>query len=381
MATRLPAFFRWRRVLLVLLLAALAVLTWEAAAAIASGGGFGFLGDPTGWDIAFSVLPFNSGDPYWWAFVVGLTNTIVPGLICTLGATALGFFVGLAPLSGNHLLGGIARIYVDIVRNVPLILQATFWYGVILRLPPARRAYGLLDAVYLSNRGICIPRFSDPGLVGAGLVLVVLLIGGILAAVHPRPERRRGRGVALKRAAGLATAALAALALILIGGRLAAAAVIDWPVLRGLNFTGGFQLPPEFAALAAAIIVYRGAYVGEIFRGGFGAVSRGQIDAARALGLRPWMTLVKIRLPLALIAIIPPLSSEYITIMKVTSIGIVVGFADLFMISSNATMQTGRPLAVILIMMLLYLVLNFSIATVMNIANHRVRARGFAPDA
>ncbi len=339
---------------------------------------FGFLFDPTGWDIAFSILPYTKNDPYWWAFLVGVTNTITAGALGVVGATTLGFVVGAAPLSGNRLLSDIARIYVNIVRNVPLILQAALWYGIILHFPPARSAFSILGEIYFSNRGLCIPKFSDTGTLIGAVILVGFLYWGI-KSTHRFVQSRRNEPHSLWRSGvTIAVTISAAAGLALLLPRLPAAISIEAPVLKGLNFSGGFQIPPEFAALAAAIIVYRGAYIGEIFRGGFTSVARGQIEAAKALGLRPWMVLWKIRLPLALIVIVPPLASEYINIMKVTSIGIVIGFADLFMVSSNATMQTGRPLEVIFIMMLIYLILNYSISAAMNLVNRRLRVRGFS---
>lgn len=337
----------------------------------------GFLFDPTGWDIAYSILPFDKNDPYWWAFVVGVTNTVTAGMLGIAGATVLGFVTGLAPLAGNRLLSDIARAYVDIVRNIPLILQAAFWYGIILHLPPARSAFGVFGVAYLSNRGLCVPKFADTVTVVGAVILLLVLYRGVAETWRAWHNRQEARSALRRRGVPILTTLLAAAGLALLLPHLPAAFAIDMPVLRGLNFRGGFQIPPEFAALAAAIILYRGAYVGEIFRGGFLSVPRGQIEAAISLGLKPWMVLWKVRLPLALILIVPPLSSEYMIIIKVTSIGIVIGFADLFMVSSSAAVQTGRPIEVILVMMLIYLVLNYALSGALNVVNRRVRARGY----
>jgi len=151
---------------------------------------------------------------------------------------------------------------------------------------------------------------------------------------------------------------------------------VELPVRVGLNFKGGMRLPPEFVALLVAITIYRGAFIAEVFRGGLQSVSSGQIDAAQSLGLRPWMILLKIRLPLALISIVPALSSEFIIIMKVTSIGIVVGFWDLFAVSSNSAMMTGQTLEVLCVMIVLYIILNYAIVAAMNVLNDRMRLPG-----
>ena len=174
----------------------------------------------------------------------------------------------------------------------------------------------------------------------------------------------------------------------MIGGTVAIALAIGLAILRpdafgielperaGLNFRGGLRLGPEFVALLVAITVYRGAFIAEVFRGGLQSVAKGQIDAAHSLGLKPWMVLWKIRLPLALISIVPALSSEFIIIMKVTSIGIVVGFWDLFAVSSNSAMMTGQTLEVLFVMIVIYIVLNYAIVGVMNVVNNRVRLPG-----
>jgi ABC-type amino acid transport system permease subunit len=185
---------------------------------------------------------------------------------------------------------------------------------------------------YLSNRGLCVPKFADTVTVVGAIILLVVLYRGVAALWRTWQNRQGTSSTLCIHAVTILTTLLAAAGLALLLPHLPAAFAIDTPVLGGLNFRGGFQIPPEFAALAAAIILYRSAYVGEIFRGGFLSVPRGQIEAAISLGLKPWMVLWKVRLPLALILIVPPLSSEYMIIVKVTSIGIVIGFADLFMV-------------------------------------------------
>lgn len=339
-----------------------------------SSASFGFLFAKTGWDISFSFLPYSSGDPYWWVFLVGLTNTIGTGAIAICTATLLGFGIGVIRLSRNHLLSDLGRAYVDVVRNIPLILQAAFWYAVVLHLPPIRAAYSYLDSVYLSNRGLFLPKFNGTAVVLACLVLAAIAIWCAVRFKRYRQDRdnpqfRLARGYA----AGGVVAAAAACAIAIFQPD---AFGIELPVRVGLNFKGGMRLPPEFVALLVAITVYRGAFIAEVFRGGLQSVSSGQIDAAQSLGLRPWMILLKIRLPLALISIVPALSSEFIIIMKVTSIGIVVGFWDLFAVSSNSAMMTGQTLEVLFVMIMIYIVLNYAIVAAMNVLNDRMRLPG-----
>lgn len=367
----------YRRIILVVVVLALLILIWKSLAPSVSNASFGFLFDATNWDIAFSFLPYTSRDPYWWAFLIGLTNTIGAGVVGIASATTLGFAVGVARSSGNELLGDVGRLYVDVIRNIPVILQAMFWYTVILHFPPAHSSYQVLGSVYLSNRGLYLPTFADNATFGAALVLIILLVWGVRISLRHLHMWRANLRAALMVSIGAATAVTATVFMTLLVPQFGSAFAVDWPTLTGLNFKGGLRISPELAALVAAITVYRGAFISEVFRGGFASVSQGQLDAARSLGLRSWTVLWKIRVPLALISIVPPLSSEIIIIMKVTSIGVVVGFWDLFAISSHSANLTGHSLTVLFTMVLIYIALNYSISAIMNMVNRRVRARGF----
>jgi His/Glu/Gln/Arg/opine family amino acid ABC transporter permease subunit len=367
-----------RRLALVFVIVAVAAigLALYVAARIAPrliSGSFAFLTDKVSWDIPFSFLPYSSSDPYWWAFLVGLTNTVGTGAIAICTATLVGFVIGVARLSRNRLLADLGRVYVDVVRNIPLILQASFWYAVVLHLPPVREAHTLWNSIFLSNRGLFLPKFQNVWLFSLTFGLSCIAVYCALKALRarrlaevPAESGGRARRFAIAAVAMLAAASVA----VAIDPR---AFTIEWPVRAGLNFRGGFRLPPEFVALLVAITIYRGAFIAEVFRGGLQSVARGQLDAAHSLGLRPWMVLVKIRLPLALISIVPALSSEFIIIMKVTSIGIVVGFWDLFAVSSNSSMMTGQTIEVLFVMVVLYVALNYVIVSLMNFLNNRVR--------
>jgi general L-amino acid transport system permease protein len=289
------------------LLAGLLAFGWFVAERARHGGSFAFLFNATGWDISLTFLPYSINDPYYWAFLVGLTNTIAAGTLGIVGVTLIGFVIGAASLTRNVVLGGIARAYTDVIRNVPLLLQAIFWYGVILHLPPPRRAIHLWDFLFLSSRGLFVSKFADTSLLCGS---IALLVAAVLCAralwralMHERAAPTRATWLRL------AVLALAIGAFAWILPDLPAALAIDRPALRGLNFHGGIYLTPEFAAVVIAIVVYRSAFMGEIFRGGFTSVSRGHIEAARALGLRPLQILWTVRLPLALVQIVPPMSS------------------------------------------------------------------------
>ncbi|MBL8653961.1 MAG: ABC transporter permease subunit [Alphaproteobacteria bacterium] len=346
-------------------------LPWQETIADSS---FRFLLQPTGWDIPYAIISYTSRDTYARALLVGLCNTLLAGALGILGATIVGFVVGLAAATGNAVLSGIARLYVDVIRNIPLIIQAMFWYAVVLRLPSPRGAHEFLGA-FLSNRGLFLPRPTDP-------VIASLVLGAVLAAswIAFNVWRRHREGVAKLRM-GWDIAALVAFVAALVYAApdwraIGPALALDWPQLAGLNFRGGLRLPLELAALTAALTFYRGAFLAEIFRAGFRAVSQGQVDAAKALGLSPLITLIKIRIPLALVSIMPPLTGEYMIVLKVTSIGIVVGFTDIYSVASSSSSLTGRPLEVIFVMILAYLVINYTIAVAMDFANRRFQIPG-----
>jgi His/Glu/Gln/Arg/opine family amino acid ABC transporter permease subunit len=338
---------------------------------------FAFLLYPTGWPISLSFIPYSGNDPYWWAFLVGLTNTVVAGSFGIVGATLIGFVVGAAPLLNNTILRQIARGYTDTFRNIPLILQAMFWYAVLLHLPSAREAINIFGVLYISSRGVVAATFANNMVVFGVILSLGVLCNSALRLRRNFASRLAARNTTRRILPVVAAAIVSAMLLVLLTPHLLSAIAIDRPVLRGLNFRGGLYLTPEFSAVVIAIVVYRGAFMSEIFRGGFTSTARGQVDAAKSLGLGPITTLFTIRLPIALVHVLPPLTSEYINILKVTAIGIIVGFPDLFWVSSNATNQTGKPIEVLCIMIAIYLALNGSLAALMNAINNRVRARGF----
>jgi His/Glu/Gln/Arg/opine family amino acid ABC transporter permease subunit len=334
---------------------------------------YSFLFDATNWDIGFSFLPFASNDPYWWAFVVGLVNTLIAAAVAIVLATLLGFALSLVRSSSNPVLARLPRFYADVIRNIPVILQAMFWYAVYLGMPRPRDAIAIAGA-RISNRGIYLPWFSNPLVVfGSAVALIIVVVA--FASLRARLHRNRlfiSTGTIVTAALALgATAALIALA-----PKLPAAAGFTWPEIMGLNIRGGLRVSLEFAALVTAAIFYRAAYISEVFRAGFRSISRGHLDAAHALSLSPWTTLTRIRIPLALITILPPLTSEFIVIVKITSIGLLVGFNDLYAISVNATTVTGKTLEIMVLMTLTYLLVNFTIATVMNQINRHVAFKG-----
>lgn len=337
--------------------------------------GFDFLFKSTGWDLNFSLLPVSSRDPYWWFFVNGVINTLFLGSFGLILATMIGALVGLARTSSNELAQLLGRIYVDFFRNIPLILQVIFWYAVLTRLPPPRNAIegsGFL----LSNRGLYAPflNVSGPALLVAAVAAVAAVAVpiwlGRTARLTALPEKR------LSLKLGAVAVALLCVYVALALGRLPEAPLLNVPSLQGLNVRGGLRVSPEFMALLIAMGIYGGAYIGEIVRGGFKAVGRGQVEAAQSLGLSPWRIFSLVRLPLALRAMLPILANQYVWLIKATTMGIVVGFTDFFMITALTINHSGQTLEAIFILMAGFLAINMSLAAIFNRINKSIALKG-----
>ncbi|WP_217578316.1 ABC transporter permease subunit [Mesorhizobium sp. GbtcB19] len=337
--------------------------------------GFDFLYKSTGWDVNFSLLPATANDPYWWFFLIGIVNTLFLGGTGLILATIVGTIVGLARTSANELARLLGRTYVDIFRNIPLILQVFFWYALITHLPTPRAAHEAFGML-LTSRGLYVPIPNVGGIAFAAAILAViaaialpLWLGRTSRLSQPFGERL---GIQLASAA----TALATAAVILALGRLPDVPMLDFPALQGLNLQGGLRIPPEFSALAIAIAIYGGSYIAEIVRGGFKAVGKGQMEAAQSVGLSPWRVFTLVRLPLALRAMLPILANQYVWLMKATTMGIAVGFTDFFMIVALTINHSGQTLEAIGILMGGFLAINLSLAAVFNRINKAIALKG-----
>ncbi|MBZ9814570.1 ABC transporter permease subunit [Mesorhizobium sp. CA7] len=337
--------------------------------------GFDFLFKSTGWDVNFSLLPATANDPYWWFFLIGIINTLFLGCTGLILATLVGTIVGLARTSSNELAQLLGRTYVDIFRNIPLILQVFFWYALITHLPTPRAAHEAWGFL-LTSRGLYVPA---PNVGGTAMALAT---SAVIAAIAlpvwlgrtSRLSQPFGQRATIQLAG--AAAALACAAIVLVVGRLPDAPLLDFPALEGLNLRGGLRVPPEFSALAIAIAIYGGSYIAEIVRGGFKSVGMGQMEAALSLGLSPWRVFTLVRLPLALRAMLPILANQYVWLMKATTMGIAVGFTDFFMIVALTINHSGQTLEVIGILMGGFLAINLSLAAVFNRINKAIALKG-----
>lgn len=334
--------------------------------------GFAFLDRSAGFGIVQHLIDYEQGDTYGRVFLVGLLNTLLVSALCIVFASFLGFFLGLARLSDNWLLRKLSTVYIEIFRNIPPLLQIFFWYFAVLRnLPGPRQAANALDMVFLSNRGLYIP---SPQL-GEGLlafVLSVVIAVALSVGLFRFNKMHQMKTGQLRKTWPTALGLLVLLPLIahwLFG----AALHWDIPELRGFNFRGGMVLIPELAALTLALSVYTSAFIAEIIRSGIQAVPYGQHEAARSLGLPNTVTLRQVIIPQALRVIIPPLTSQYLNIVKNSSLAAAIGYPDMVSLFAGTVLnQTGQAIETIAITMSVYLIISLSISLLMNIYNRRI---------
>lgn len=333
--------------------------------------GFGFLDREAGMEIGESLIAYDPSASYGRAFVVGLFNTLRVALIGIALASAVGLVVGLARLSRNWLIGRLAAIYVETLRNVPLLLQLFFWYALITEAAPLpREALNPLPGVFLSARGLQIPALvADPAHAWALAAFAAGAAGlwGWLRWARAKRERTGAAPPAWPAAVGLLVV-LPALALAASGRPVG----VEFPELQRFNFRGGTALTPEFSALLLGLTLYTASFIAEIVRSGIQAIPRGQWEAARALGLKPGRVLKDVVLPQALRVIIPPLTSQYLNLTKNSSLAVAIAYPDLVSIANVTINQTGQAIECIAIIMAVYLTVSLAISLAMNLYNRAV---------
>lgn len=334
--------------------------------------GFAFLDRSAGFGIVQHLIDYQQGDTYGRVFLVGLLNTLLVSALCIVFASFLGFFLGLARLSDNWLLRKLSTVYIETFRNIPPLLQIFFWYFAVLRnLPGPRQAASALDMVFLSNRGLYIP---SPQL-GEGILAFVLsaAIAIALSVGLFRFNRMHQMKTGQLRRTWPTAVGLIVLLPLIAHWLFGAALHWDIPLLRGFNFRGGMVLIPELAALTLALSVYTSAFIAEIIRAGIQAVPYGQHEAARSLGLPNTVTLRQVIIPQALRVIIPPLTSQYLNIVKNSSLAAAIGYPDMVSLFAGTVLnQTGQAIETIAITMSVYLIISLSISLLMNIYNQRI---------
>jgi general L-amino acid transport system permease protein len=362
------------QILLLLAVAGVAALLgWMAwtnlrRANVASG--FGFWNEIAGFDISQTLISYSSStSTYGQAFWVGLVNTLVVSAIGIVLATIVGFVVGIARLSSNWLVAHLAAGYVQLIRNVPLLLQLLFWYNAVLKtLPGFRDSLALWGGGYLNNRGLYLPA---PDLNGNGeLILTAFgfgLVGAIGLAILAR-RQRLGAGVA-------ASAAVVLLLALPFAAFVASGATLTFlfPEMSRFNVRGGLEMQPEFVALVAGLVIYTGAFIAETVRAGLLAVPRGQTEAAQALGLSRLATLRRVIVPQAMRVVIPPLTNQYLNLTKNSSLAVAIGYPDLVQIFTGTVLnQTSQAVEIVAITMAVYLTISLVTALLMNLYNARM---------
>jgi general L-amino acid transport system permease protein len=335
--------------------------------------GFGFWNNAAGFDISQTLIPYSANvSTYGQAFWVGLLNTLLVAGLGIVLATALGFLIGIARLSSNWLVARAASGYVETIRNIPLLLQLLFWYNAVLKaLPETRQSLVLFNSFYLNNRGLMLPApVTQPGF---GIVGIAFVLAIVLAVAFAFWARRRQMQTGAQAPVGIVSLALIIalplLAFFLMGRPLS----FDFPQAGRFNIAGGMEVLPEFAALLLGLSIYTAAFIAEVVRAGILAVSKGQTEAAYSLGLRPGPTLRLIVVPQAMRVIIPPLTSQYLNLIKNSSLAVAIGYPDLVQVFTGTVLnQTGQAVEVVAITMLVYLTISLVTSLSMNIYNSRM---------
>jgi general L-amino acid transport system permease protein len=375
-----PPFWRDKRVIPILLQVLFAVLVvllaafffFNALGSLRQMGmsfGYDFLGKMASFDIGDKLIEFSSTDTYGRAFLVGILNTIKVAFIGIILATILGFIVGISRLSSNWLARTVATFYVEIFRNTPLLVQIFIWfYAVFLSFPTIEKSINALGLFYFSNRGTVIPWFD---LTTSSLIwLIFLLIGLFLSFIVWKLRIKQQVETGQRKYPSLWAL-----------GSIVAWLVIPWfftshlplqlsvPVIAGRGFEGGYTIGPGFGALLVALVMYTASYIAEIVRGGILAVSKGQVEAAKALGLKSPTILRLVILPQAIRIIIPPLTSQYLNLIKNSSLAAAVAYQELVGVGITVLSQTGKSVEVISIVILVYLSMSLFTSLLMNIFN------------
>ncbi|MEI8029712.1 MAG: ABC transporter permease subunit [Comamonadaceae bacterium] len=331
--------------------------------------GFDFLSSPAGFDIGESLYPFDSAQPYWQAFLVGLTNTLRVALLGIVLTTIFGTLLGVGRFSRNALVRGLSYAYVEFFRNVPVLLQLLMWYLVFTEVLPATSDAWSIGPVFLSKGGLSfpIPVWAD----GHLWLLVGLLAGLVFAYAY------RQWAIQQFEATGrLRSLFWVPFAICLMGGLLGwlaggAPTALDSPIKGEFAIERGGSLTPEFLSVLLGLTIYTASFVAEVVRSGIQSVARGQNEAAAALGLSPGQCMRLVTLPQALRVIIPPMTNQFLNLTKNSSLAVAIGYPDVVSIANTALNQTGRAVECIAIVMLVYLTTSLSTSLLMNWYNSR----------
>lgn len=332
--------------------------------------GWGFLGREAGLPIAESLIEYDPTNTYFRALVVGVLNTLKVAVIGIILATILGTLIGIARLSKNWLVSKVAGVYVEVIRDLPLLLQLLFWYTIMQGLPGPRQALNPVEGVFISNRGLKLPWLEWQSAHSWGLLAFVA--GIVLTWLYARSARAKQMDDGQPRRIWPAAIGLMIGLPLVVWAALGAPWTIEWPALRGFNFRGGATVSPEYFALLIGLVTYTAGFIAEVVRAGILSVNHGQWEAAQALGLRHGSVLRLIVMPQALRVIIPPMTSNYLNLTKNSSLAVAIGYQDIVSIANTTLNQTGQAIEGIAAIMLVYLTISLSISLFMNWYNARI---------
>ncbi len=338
--------------------------------------GFDFLSLESGFDIAEYLIDYSSSSSNLRVFYVGLLNTILVSFVGIAFASLIGLMVGIARLSNNWLIAKLAGGYIELFRNIPILLQILFWYNLALTsFPHPKRSFELFDSIFINLRGIYLPKpIAAEGFIW---VLGALVVGVVLRILVKRHFNKRHDET------GVETSTFVYSFLLLIGlpvavyFMLGAPLHLDYPALKGFNFKGGISLSPEFLSLILALSIYTATYIAEAIRSGIESVSQGQKEAALAMGLTQKQSLKLVLLPQALRVSIPPIINQYLNLAKNSSLATAIGYPELTSVFTGTVLnQVGQALEIVFMTMMDYLTISLGISLILNIVNRRMRIKG-----
>lgn len=344
----------------------------EAAEQRGLGLGFAFLDQAAGFPIGEGIIPYDPSNSFRYAFLIGVLNTLKVAVVGILLTTVLGTVVGLARLSTNWLVRRLALAYIELHRNIPVLVLLFIWYfAVFTRLPGVRDSIVLPGPTYLNQRGLYLtwPHLSPTGGTFAGAVAFGLIVSVVAWLVLRDIRLRTGRRTYFTAVSAALLLVISGLGWVLSGGQ---PLIFDVPELQGFNFRGGISLTPEYAALLIGLVTYTAAFIAEVVRAGIQAVDKGQLEAARSVGLGSNQVLWLVIIPQALRVIIPPLISQYLNLTKNSSLALAIGYPELFTVGRIMINQAGRAVPVFVMIMASYLSMSLITSVILNIYNRRI---------
>ena len=332
--------------------------------------GFDFLSLPTRFEIGPNYFGVGAQDPVWMTFLVAIINTVRVSLLGIVLTAILGTLIALARLSKNWLVAKLSWIYVETVRNIPLLLQMLFWYALSTTFPIPKEAWNPFSSVFITNRGVYYPSLADSANPWWAILAFLL---GLIAALW---IARKGRAYRERTAKSLPLGWLMIIVIVLPSLLILSFAdtpfLVEHPYLKGFNFRDGSVITPEFVAILTALTVYQSGFAAETIRSGILGVRKGQIEAARSLGLKPQQILFLVTMPQAMRIVVPPMASQFLSLTKNSSLAVAIGYAEVIRVSTAVISEYGRAIESIAIVMAIYLTLSLLTAAFMNWYNRRI---------